>query len=455
MVAKRPDLLIAGGGGAGLLAALRAGDLGLRTLVLERDGSLPSNTAISSALMPAAGTTQQRAHGIEDRPADLAADIRAVNDGRVDDAVLAAISTRAADVVALLEGSAGIAMHLHLSSLHTGHRRHRMHGPESESGATLIDGLRRAVGQRRSVTLRDGIALRDLLIADGRVVGVRAETPAGIEEFEASAVLLACGGFGAAPAMLSRHCPAMAAAAYTGSPTNRGDGIRAGRTAGAALAWMGAHQAHAHLNPGYGTHLTGALPGLGAILVNDEGRRFGAEDVGSSQFAAAVLAQPGGRAIEIVDAAMHRTALGFGPYRAALAAGAVKSAADPAELAALFALPAEALAAEIARTSADRRAGRDAWGRRDSPPPLIPPFHAAVVTGALAHTQGGLRIDAAARVLDDAARPIPNLFAAGGTAASISGTDALGYLSGNGLLQSFTTALLAVDAIAEATSRKT
>ena len=102
----------------------------------------------------------------------------------------------------------------------------------------------------------------------------------------------------------------------------------------------------------------------------------------------------------------------------------------------------------IVATNEGRRSGRDAWGRQDRPPPLAPPFHAAVVTGALAHTQGGLKIDAGARVLDVDGRPIPGLFAAGGTAASISGEDAMGYLSGNGLLQSFATALLAVDSVA-------
>ena len=56
------------------------------------------------------------------------------------------------------------------------------------------------------------------------------------------------------------------------------------------------------------------------------------------------------------------------------------------------------------------------------------------VTGALFHTQGGLEIDAEARVLGPDGRALPNLFAAGGAAAGVSGTTAAGYLSGNGLL---------------------
>ena len=66
--------------------------------------------------------------------------------------------------------------------------------------------------------------------------------------------------------------------------------------------------------------------------------------------------------------------------------------------------------------------------------PLAAPFCAIKVTGALFHTQGGLAIDAQARVLQRNGRPFPNLFAAGGAAVGVSGAQASGYLSGNGLL---------------------
>jgi fumarate reductase flavoprotein subunit len=65
---------------------------------------------------------------------------------------------------------------------------------------------------------------------------------------------------------------------------------------------------------------------------------------------------------------------------------------------------------------------------------LAPPFRAVRVTGALFHTQGGLVIDTAARVLRPDGRPLPNLFAGGGAARGLSGPSRWGYLSGNGLL---------------------
>jgi fumarate reductase flavoprotein subunit len=65
---------------------------------------------------------------------------------------------------------------------------------------------------------------------------------------------------------------------------------------------------------------------------------------------------------------------------------------------------------------------------------LSPPYQAVRVTGALFHTQGGLAVDVTARVLNEHGAPLPNLFAAGGAAAGVSGSVASGYLSGNGLL---------------------
>ncbi|MFB9968888.1 FAD-binding protein [Pseudoroseomonas cervicalis] len=56
------------------------------------------------------------------------------------------------------------------------------------------------------------------------------------------------------------------------------------------------------------------------------------------------------------------------------------------------------------------------------------------VTGALFHTQGGLVVDASARVLRPDGAALPNLYAAGGAACGVSGSRAEGYLSGNGLL---------------------
>jgi fumarate reductase flavoprotein subunit len=113
-------------------------------------------------------------------------------------------------------------------------------------------------------------------------------------------------------------------------------------------------------------------------------------------------------------------------------------------VASAFDLPLDNLAATLdaaARTA--RGEAPDMFGRRHWRVLLGPLFFAAEVVGALAHTQGGLRVDRSARVLHRDGTAISWLFAAGGAACGISGDGAAGYLPGNGLAQSFALGLLA------------
>jgi fumarate reductase flavoprotein subunit len=65
---------------------------------------------------------------------------------------------------------------------------------------------------------------------------------------------------------------------------------------------------------------------------------------------------------------------------------------------------------------------------------LRAPYHLAWVTHGVLTTQGGVVIDPSGRILDASDRPIPGLYAAGGTACGLAGPSSDGYSSGNGLL---------------------
>jgi fumarate reductase flavoprotein subunit len=120
----------------------------------------------------------------------------------------------------------------------------------------------------------------------------------------------------------------------------------------------------------------------------------------------------------------------FPDFVSAQNAGAVQHAADAAALAQLIGCSLGTLQATLSaiRPMTDKATGRS-FKRA-----LQAPFHAIKVTGALFHTQGGLDIDAQARVLREDGTPLPNLLAAGGAARGVSGQAVWGYLSGNGLL---------------------
>jgi len=174
----------------------------------------------------------------------------------------------------------------------------------------------------------------------------------------------------------------------------------------------------------------------GGIQVNAQGRRFCDETRGYSEQAAEVLRQPGAIAWDIFDARIAAAARQFEDFQTAERAGAILTAQSIGELAAAMRVPADVLGKEWNYVEALKARGEvDRYGRPFAPEQrLLPPFRAVKVTGALFHTQGGLAIDAIGRVKRNDGTIFPNLFAAGGAAAGVSGTTAAGYLSGNGLL---------------------
>ena len=437
-------VLVVGAGAAGCLAALRLASRGISVTLHERDCAGPSLTAICGGLVPGVNTPQQRVLGVVDSVDLFVSDVMAKNKGHAQADLVAAVAEVSASALGFFEAATGVPLHLYTDVLHPGLSVPRLHATPGESGHELQDALRRAAFAHPGIEVREREFIDQLSTdAGGSVTGAG---PA-----RGRAVVLATGGFGANKSMLRRWIPAMADAEYVGSRLSGGELIEAAAALGAQLVHMGGFQGHAHVNPGGRTHLGGSLPRLGAIMVNLAGRRFGAEDGGYSEFALDVLRQPQGRAVEIFDESMLRQAESLGVFREAMEAGAVLRAGSARELAAAFGIDAAALAAEIARYNGFVAAGADAdWGRRILPRQLGSPLYGSLVTGALAHTQGGLRIDACGRVLGRDGDPIRGLYAVGGAAACFSGDGAEGYLSGNGLAHAFGTAWLAAEHISGA-----
>lgn len=441
------DLLVAGAGAAGLFGALVAAHHGASVLLLERDLDGPSNLLVSGGLFPGAGTRFQRDAGITDSPELFAQDVTTKADGKVDAPVLVAIAAQTAPTVHFLADTLGLPIKLLGELVAPGHAVARMHGTPKESGRELHQMLRAAARAHPRITLMADTEVT-ALIAQGspaRVTGLHVREARSTRALHAPAVLLATGGFASNAELLAEYIPDMKRALHIGAGANDGCAIVWARSLGADVAFMPGYQGQGHVNPPAGrTRLGMALPPKGAFMVNREGRRFISEDIGPSELAAYVLAQPGGVALEVFDARIHEFASRQGPYREACEAGHVKSADTPEALARLFGVPEAAFTATFAAFRQAASEGRDPeQGRKQFGPPLESPLYGAWVTGALAHTQGGLRVDACARVVRTDASVIEGLYAAGGAAASISGTGGAGYLPGNGLGQSFGLAMLA------------
>ena len=439
------DLVVVGAGAAGMMGALVAAHRGARVALLEHDLAGDSNLKVSGGLFPAAGSRFQMAAGVVDSGLAFAADIRAKAAGSINESIVDAIAAHSLAVVDFLADDVGLPLHLAATVPAPGHAVPRLHATPNESGRELHLMLRAAVAARREITIVDRATPVAFHVTRDRVTGVN--TLLGHDthqDYRAAAVLIATGGFAGDARLVATHLPQMRDALHIGAGPNDGIALRLAQPLGAALAMMAGYQGQGHVNPRGGTRLGMGLPHLGAFMINRDCRRFVREDIGPSDLARHVLTQPGGVALEVFDERCHLAASRQGPYREAFTQGNVLTAATIASLAVLVDISPDALSAAI--TLFERHARGltpDPLGRQRFGPPLAPPYYAAWVTGALAHTQGGLRVDSMARVVRDDGSPIAGLYAAGGAAASLAGAGGDGYLPGNGLAQSFGLALIA------------
>lgn len=429
-------VVVIGAGACGLCAALAATEGGADVLVLERDERPTGSTALSTGMIPAAGTMLQARHGVDDTAELFAADLMAKAKQKTDPMMARAIAEASGPTVDWLMEKHDVVLTLIEGFLYPGHSKYRMHGTPHRSGKELSAALLAATG-RKGIDIVGGAMVEDLYVDDGgRVGAVRFRRPDGtLETVGCNALVLACNGFGGNKEMLRRYIPEIAEADYMGHVGNTGDAIRWGTALGAATADLGSYQGHGSVAHPYGNTMNYGLISAGGFQVNRDGERFSNEASGYSEQAVEVVKQPDRLAWEIFDEIREKLVRGFTDYEEVLALGGIKRAASIEELARALGLPVAAVANSLAEVEASRASGKpDRFGRVVTGEKLVAPFCAVKITGALYHTQGGLVVDPSARVLREDRSQLPNLFAGGGAARGLSGPSRWGYLSGNGLL---------------------
>lgn len=446
------DLVVAGAGG-GLVAALRAAELGANVLVVDADEHFQrgNNTSMCTAMIPAAGTRWQEAAGVQDSPHRFLDDIARKTSATADRRVAGALAESSAALVAWLADNQGLELELVTDFRYPGHTADRCHSIPGRHGSRLLRHLVHRAQAHPRIELIAPMSLRHVHTADGRVTGVEIATPDGnSEHLTTSAVLLATNGFGADRDLVRLHMPEIAGAHYHGGRFSRGDALRIGRELGADSAFLDAYQGHAALSARSQTLIGWATVVHGGVIIDSTGRRFAPETTGYSEFAAILAGRPDAAGWIVIDEHIAELCSVFDDFRTVAESGSLVRAATAAGLADSIGVPAAALEDEL---DAARRAAAgeepDRQGRTDTRRPLSAPYIAIAITPALFHTQGGLVVDEHARVLAGRT-PVPGLYAAGGAAIGISGHGAGGYLAGNGLITALGLAFLAAEHVRSA-----
>lgn len=470
------DIVIVGAGGAGLTAALQAVDSGVENIILlEKTGSTGGNTSRATGGMNAAVTNYQNEREWKDATtaavektianakelygeqlAELIATVESQLEaykanpvGYFDSAELFALDTMVGGkainnldlVMAMTAGSSDAIAWLDTKNASLPNvgslggasvmRAHRatadgtINGSTTPVGSYLIKQLTAAVNEEAKIDLRMNNEATELVMDNGKVVGVKVTSPEGDYTVNAKAVILASGGFGADLERVASLQPSLEGFITTNAPGITGDGIDMAVAIGAATVDMEQIQIHPSVYTETASLITEGIRGDGAILVNQSGVRFVDEMGTRDVVSAAELAQEGGYAWTIIDQKMmdaSKTYTGYYTKGYALMGETVEALAEQ------MGTDAATLKSTLDTWNASVAAQKDdAFGRTSFAQPLdTAPFYAVKVAPGIHHTMGGVVINTNAEVLTAEGQNIPGLYAAGEITGGVHGANRLG-----------------------------
>lgn len=457
------DVIVVGGGGAGLAAAITAREQGARVALLEKNAALGGSTAWSVGSVTSSSTPHQARKGIVDNAIDHWEDMALFNTGPLaqrDNPELRKILCD--EMPEVFHWLLALGIRFYGPMPEPPHRKPRMHNVVPNSRSFIYHLEKRSSGL--GVDVRLNAQATALVTKDGRVTGV--DVLAMGEELRLSArrgIILAAGDFSNGPEFKKRFMGERAAAIDGLNSSATGDGQAMALTLGGEiingdlalgpeirfippqrtglalrlppwpllasfLEWSLAHMPDALLRPFIMSFLTTALapsPNLyeqGAILINKEGRRFCDE---REQPAYRIPQQPEQVAYILFDARIARLFSGW-PYFISTAPGiAYAYLADYrrnrkdvyAEGASLVDL-ARGLRMDptiLADTVAQHNSSITNKSDGPSSAPIVQgPFIAlGPVRAIFVHNEGGLRITSGMQVVSEDGQPIQGLYAAG------------------------------------------
>jgi tricarballylate dehydrogenase len=311
------------------------------------------------------------------------------------------------------------------------------------------------VAKGLGVDIRYGHDVQDLIVDDGTVVGVRANTADGPVEVRAESVILAAGGFEASPELRHKYLgDRWENAKVRGTPNNTGDVLKAALAIGADRGgdWASCHSVqwdawneHNESNRELTNRLTRQSYPQG-ILVNKNAERFldeGADfrNYTYAKYGKVVLQQPDSLAFQVFDATT-RPLLRAEEYEMP---GVSELVADSLpELAEKMGVDADTLAKTVEKFNASIDESKtwdpnilDGRAAAVNPPKsnwaqaiAKAPFYAYPVTCGITFTFGGLKSDTHGRVLNQDGEHIAGLYVAG---EMLGGLFSNNYPGGSGL----------------------
>jgi len=492
---ERADVVVAGAS-AGLVAALKAADLGAKVICLDKLAPMDAEKIIpvAPADIPGGwGNCTSKSGGAwyymsnigPDRPALIRA-AGGTEAGALKGLMVEfdgnATTLQRYKELSRARTDARVAETLLCRSMEDAKWLHEKVGLLQEKAAEVIAGKtamgRYILPELYRVAARWGVrllfehkALRLLSDNKGRVTGIRAMTPQGLKDYRAEAVILATGSFEGSHEMKLKYLgPEKAYMMITGCPTNSGDGLKMAMEMGAKLVNMTGTHIRTPDAVVFSRGPSRSIPNIytRGLYINKNGSRFVDENCSSDDIANSIVYQPEQKVYLIFDEALKtRFAKSYQNYIARTIRDAYRTTTEEElmiqagtieRLAAKIGISPAALKVTVAEFNAavigDKALGIPFPKMERAVKIEAPPFYAHPVTCALNHPLGGLQINTKGQVINTEENLIPGLYACGAlvnvhSAETVTVGGKSSYISSYtlfaGLAYSFTTACLAAE----------
>lgn len=482
-VKKGTDVLVIGGGGAGLSAAVSAAQNGAKVVLIEKEAALGGNTVRAGGpynavdperqknIQPADEASMNNAASLAEKESkserhteimqelkdDLAKYSEGSKDYLFDSLALHKLQTYDGgdylgklDLIEILVdksletlnwmGENGVQWTDDITTV-AGGLWPRAHRTTESAGIAYVRAYEQKAEELGVEILKNSPAT-ELIIEDGKVVGTKGTSNGAPMEIKAKVVIMATGGFAANPEMRKKYNSSLAETLpTTNTKAAQGEGITMSEPANANLIGMEYIQSLPYGSPDDGA-LNKWIGGGGVEYyynINKSGKRFMKEDGRRDEMTAALLGQEDQFTYVIADSdnldikSKDGKTIWGDDIEELVKEGKIFRADTIEELAKLINVDPEVLKEthdkfnEYAENGNDPEFGRTLFGK----PLTTAPFYASPRVPTVHHTMGGLEINERAHVLDKDGNEIPGLLAAGEVTGGIHGSNRLG---GNALV---------------------
>lgn len=430
------DVVVIGAGGAGFSAAIEAKNAGANVVLLEKMPAVGGNSLISGAEMNAAKNWVQPKLGINDDSPELhAEDTYKGGDMKGDMNVIKVMTHNALDAAKWCRDYLGVRFEDDNLFFFGGHSRKRALIPVGHTGTEFITKFQAKADELGIPVITNMKAEELIKDKSGRVVGVKATMNGASYTFNAKGgVVLATGGFGANPEMVKKYNPKIDERfKTTDAPGTTGEALYMAERAGAQLVNMGYIQTYPICDPISGViELIADARFDGAIMLNQEGKRFVEELQRRDVLSEAILKQTGGYCWVLwndkIGSISNTVKEHPTEYEAFTKQGIMATCDDLKCVADFTKIPFDSLKGTVNRVSSMTGKGNDTdFNHRSGLVDMTQgKYYVIKAVPSVHHTMGGVRINEKAQALTAEGKAIPGLWAAGEVTGVTHGTNRLG-----------------------------